>query len=60
LALLFSFWPAVRAVFSKSQIKKQVQARPSDELEFAVDTIEPQPSTEIKVEEQKVAEQKYA
>ena len=32
--------------------------KPSDELEFAVDTIEPNPGADIKVEEQKIAEQK--
>jgi nucleoid-associated protein YgaU len=44
--------------FSSGPKEEASSTRPSDELEFAVDTIEPQPSSEIKVEEQKISEQK--
>lgn len=44
--------------FSSGPKEEVASTRPSDELEFAVDTIEPQPASEIKVEEQKIVEQK--
>lgn len=44
--------------FSSSPKEEVASTRPSDELEFAVDTIDPQPTSDIKVEEQKIAEQK--
>lgn len=41
-----------------SQKEEVAVSRPSDELEFAVDTLESEGASEIKVEEQKIAEEK--
>ncbi len=42
--------------FSSAPKEDVAVSRPSDELEFAVDSLDSQPSTEMKVEEQKIVE----
>lgn len=44
--------------FSARPKEDAAVSRPSDELEFAVDSLDSQPSTEMKVEEQKIVENK--
>lgn len=44
--------------FHSAPTEEASVSRPSDELEFAVDTLDNKPATDIKVEEQKIVEQK--
>lgn len=57
-ALLLLIMLANSCGFSSGPKEEVSSTRPSDELEFVVDTIEPQPSSDIKVEEQKIVESK--
>lgn len=60
ISLLFAICFLVNACSFSNSSKEEVTSKPSDELEFAVDTVDPQPAStsEIKVEEQKITEQK--